>query len=149
MGIGAVELDLASGYGGDLSRTPDGDLLLAVDTPTYPAASIQRLARIIQTNPVVLGSDGTPVGRPDDLFNPTFGSGARASIGEPSLAVTDTLQSHILAAIAADSSFAASPAPLVVVTDLGGGFVAVDVSVTTIAGQLVTLPSMTLAVYGS
>lgn len=151
MASGAVEIDIANGlgYGGDFSRTPDGDLLKAVDAPTNPAASVQRLNRIVLTTPVLIAADGTRIGRPDDLFNPTFGAGAGAMVGEPSVTVVDGLRSRILNAIAADTSFASSPAPVVNVTDLGNGFVQVDISAQTTTGQLVTLPSMPLNVYGS
>lgn len=151
---GAVELDLAAGlgWGGDLALTATGDLLKVVDTPTSVAATTQRLARIILTNPTLLDGYGNPIGRPDDIFNPQFGSGARALIGE---AITPQLisamQTRILAAIAADPGIATNPAPSVVVqTDgTGDGLLYVSVTCYTIVGQIITLPSLPLLPFSS
>lgn len=151
---GAVELDLAGGvgYGGDLALTATGDLLKVVDSATSTAATYERLARIILTNPRLLDGYGNPLGRPDDLFNPTFGSGARALVGEPlTPALIAGMQTRILAAIAADPGIATNPAPQVTIESdgTGDGFLYVTVQCYTIVGQIVTLPSLPLQPFSS
>ncbi len=147
-----AELALGTtGYGGGLQLQPNGDLLKVIDTPGNPAATQQRLARIILTNPLIKDAYGRPISRPDDLFNPTFGSGVRALVGEPvTPALTTQIQNQILMAIAQDPGIATNPAPVVTVLTDGNndGYVLVSVTCYTVTGQIVTTPSLSLQVNG-
>lgn len=145
MAIGSIEVALD--YGGDLVLAPNGDLALTQDTYDVGAATRQRMYRLILTNPTLYDVNNKPIGRPDDLFHPTYGSGLQNAVGQP---ITDALlyqlQSQIASAIATDPGISQSPAPTVTVVDSGGGFVNVGVSVTTSSGQLVTIPSLPLQI---
>jgi phage baseplate assembly protein W len=141
-----------SGYADDLQFTATGDLLVLIDTPGNPAASLQRLARIILTNPTIRDAYGNPIGPPDDIFNPTFGSGARELIGQPLTgALVAELQGRIIAAIALDPNFATNPAPAVQVytngTNGADGRIYVAVQCSTVSGQIFTLPAMALQLF--
>lgn len=148
----AVDLQLAGGigYGGDLALTPTGDLLKVVDTPGNPAATIQVLTRIILTNPMLTNSAGQNVARPDDLFNPWFGSGVRALVGEPVTPnLVGSIQARILKAISSYPGIRSNPSPVVnVFTDgQNDGQVYVSVQCTTVTGEIVTIPSLALQIF--
>jgi len=139
-----------SGWGADISIGPTGDFVVIQDTPGNPAASLQRLTRIILTNPIGFDAYGNGISRPDDIFNPWLGSGARAAIGQPlTPALAAWLQNNILAAIAADSNFATSPAPVVTpYTDgTGSGQILLYVQAYTIQGEVAVLPAQALAFF--
>lgn len=145
MQIGRV--DLLKSYGGGLSLTATGDLAIVQDSFTSPAATIQRIEHLIQTNPRIKDASGNFVTTPDDLFNPDWGGGSGTIVGEM---VTDSLThdiaSRLQSALASDPYIAISPAPSISVTNVGGGFIQIDVSCSTISGQLVTVPSQKLSV---
>ncbi len=65
---GSTEWSISQGgFGGDLELDPvTGDLLLVQDTPGNPAATTQRITRLLLTNPRPLDVDGNPIGFPDD-----------------------------------------------------------------------------------
>jgi hypothetical protein len=142
----ANELALGTtGYGADISITPTGDFLVLVDTQDDPAASKQRLARIILTNPIGFDQFGNGVSRPDDLFNPWLGAGARYAIGKPlTPALITWLQNHIIAAIAADPNFTTSPPPIVqpFVDGTGNGQIYLYVQAITSQGYVAVLSSL-------
>jgi hypothetical protein len=66
--VGAVELWLEPG--GDLVRTPNGDIQLAIDSSTSVDATTQRLYRLLDT----IAMDVANGVAPGDLFNPTWGA---------------------------------------------------------------------------
>jgi hypothetical protein len=66
--IGAVEIWLEAG--GDLVRTPNGDILLAYDSSATVDATTQRLYRLLDT----IAMDVANGVAPGDLFNPTWGA---------------------------------------------------------------------------
>lgn len=151
--MGAVEVDLP--WGGDFTLTANGDLLLAYDTLDGSAASIQRLSRMALNNPLRLDATGTPISSPDDIFHVDWGSGVRSRVGElygddlANAVVTD-----IRGQLARDSYIAQSPPPIVEVglaADLVPGVDPQDrdryafiITVTTIVGQTITLPTFIL-----
>jgi hypothetical protein len=136
-----------SGYSSDIVLTATGDFLVLVDTPTDPAASIQRLNRIVLTDPLSYDADNNPAGRPDDLFNPWFGSGVRVAVGRPlTSALTAWIQNHVIAAIAADPNFSTIPAPSVTpyVDGTGDGQILLSITVSTMTGVIVVQPAQPL-----
>lgn len=144
--IGSIEVSLEPG--GDFELTPQGDLLLVVDTLDTSPATIQRLQRLIYTNPTVRDYSGNPIGRADDLFHPAWGAGAPAAVGSPiTPRLLFDLQSQIQKALAADPYIATNPPPVVNVLNLGDNFVQINVTVSTVTGQLVTIPSINLQVF--
>src|SRR5579875_2187933 len=103
MPLGSTEVALPCG--GDFTQQPNGDLVLVTDTLDVPAATIQRIARLILTNARTFDGYGNPVGRADDPLHPDWGSSARAMVGEPYTgAFVQALTAKILAALAADPS---------------------------------------------
>lgn len=145
--IGNVEVALP--YGGDLEADATGDLALLIDLPRDPAATRQRLYRLVMQAPILYDANGAPLSFPDDICNPNRGAGIGIIVGEP---ITDALlsgiKSRVLAALSTDPGVAQSPQPTVNVTDLGSGVVQIDISVTDIYSQIVTLPSIQLKLGG-
>ena len=135
--------DENGGWGGDILLTATGDFLVLVDTPGNPVASQQRLRRIVMTNPIGFDQYGNPVSRPDDLFNPWFGSGVRRALGQPLTATLAAwLQNQIFAGIAADPNFVTTPTPVVqpYIDGSGDGQLLLYVAATTTAGAIAVLP---------
>ena len=144
---GAVEIALV--YGGVLTFQSNGDLQLSQDTPTSPQATFERVLRIVLTNPTTTDGNGNPIGRPDDLFHPSFGSGVKAAIGEPGTpALVQAVSARIIAAIQADPYIATSPAPTVSLTQLTIGTWQLIVTCSAISGEPFTLPSFIISTTG-
>lgn len=145
MPIGSVEIDLPAG--GDFSQQSNGDLVLVQDTPLGAAATTQRIIRLILTNARIVYPDGT-ASPPDDKVNTTWGSSARARIGQPlTNALIGGLQSDVLSAINADPAITQIPAPTVNVTrapQFGPFAVLLDVRCETVTGEIITIPSLSL-----
>jgi hypothetical protein len=147
--IGNADIDAP--YGGDWSFTPQGDFATVADTFDNPAATQQRLYRLILTSPRLKDDNGSPLPgtRPDDLFHPDYGAGLRTIVGESvSAQLLNDAKSRILAALALDTGIVQFPAPAVTATDYGGGYVEFDVSCQTVLGQQVTIPSIPLQFFG-
>jgi hypothetical protein len=73
----AVVSDLYQEWGGDFLLTAGGDLQMASDWDL----TRQAIERFILTSPQVTQFNGDPVPA-DDLFEPTFGLGARLKVGQ-------------------------------------------------------------------
>lgn len=147
---GSVEIALPAG--GDFMLQANGDVVLIADTATAAESTTQRLIRLILTNPRILLPGGQPT-EADDICNPGWGAGARASVGQPNTAeLRAIIQAQILAGILTDPAIAAIPAPSVTVTDapqLGPYMVLVDVHCETVTGEIVTIPSLPLGSVGT
>jgi hypothetical protein len=72
-------VDIFQYYGGDLSASATGDLLLA-DQPT---TGTQRVYRRLLTNPQLSDANGNPVASPDYTWHPTYGAGVPRKVGSP------------------------------------------------------------------
>lgn len=152
----STEVHLTNGgYGGDFVLTAQGDVQLVSDSNASTVATTERLLRLLLTNPRLFGSSGQPIGRPDDRFNPTYGSGVKALVGEP---ITQQLlfgiRTRILSALSQDPAVAANPAPTVNVTDQGGGFILITGDQSgnmcyTTTGQPITVPPQQIQILGT
>jgi hypothetical protein len=134
-------------YGGDYTLTANGDLAIVQDTPFYPYATIQRVIFLILTNPRMNNILNTVVGTPDDLFNPTYGAGARAFVGRAngsSNPNVEALRNNILNALANDLFIQQNPKPTVTFSSPDGfqSTVLCTVSFFTVSGQNVTIPDI-------
>lgn len=72
-------VDLFHYYGGDLSASPSGDLLLA-DQPT---TGTQRVYRRLLTNPQLKNPAGQVIVSPDYTWHPNYGAGVPRKVGSP------------------------------------------------------------------
>jgi hypothetical protein len=72
-------VDIFHYYGGDVSSSASGDLLLA-DQPT---TGTQRVYRRLLTNPQLSDANGNPVASPDYTWHPTYGAGVPRKVGSP------------------------------------------------------------------
>jgi|SRR5579875_471939 hypothetical protein len=137
-------------YGGDLSLDETGDLVLIEDDPQNPAATIQRLNRLILQSAILYDDVGNPISVPDDIFNPTVGANLTTIIGEmatPSL--FRQVQSQVTAALYTDPYVASQPPPSFSFVNLGNGYVAMSVSVYLTTGVSVALPTIQLPISGA
>lgn len=140
--------DLLAAYGGKLTLTATGDFAIVQDSLDSPDASIQWIQHFIQTNPRLPDGNGGFLTRPDDLFNPDWGGGEGTFVGE--MITPDLIgawQARIISGLRQNPYLAQTPAPTVVITDLGNGLVQIDISCYAVTGQLVTVPSQQLRVY--
>lgn len=144
--VGTVEIDLSGGgWGGDFSLTANGDLLLAQDSLLTPSATFERINRLILTNAAVSDANDTPISEADDLFNPSYGSSARAFIGEPpTSALLSSVQAAVQAGLATEPGIVSSPAPTVSVTNGGSGKMLINVEVTLLNGSRQALPTVAI-----
>lgn len=141
--IGNVEVALV--YGQDLQIDATGDIVLNFDAPNAPNATQQRIYRLILQAAILYDTNQDPLTYPDDVFNPLRGAGLGVHVGEPvDYTLASTMKSRIMSALSSDPDIVQTPAPIVNVTDLGGGQTQIDVSVNTIYGQTVTIPSLVL-----
>lgn len=142
MPVGSCEVALPAG--GDIQLQPNGDWVLAQDTLATSDATEQRLIRLILTNARFVDPNGNAT-MPDDICNPTYGSSARALVGQPMTdAIIGTLRANITSAISKDPTIAASPSPIVSVTRTATFTITVSVQVVTVTGQVVVIPSLAL-----
>lgn len=148
MPVGSVEIALSnSGWNGDFLLTPTGDLQLVTDQPSAPNATMQRLIRLILTNPRLLDPSGNPIAIPNDRFNPTYGAGVRALVGQAiTSAMVSGIQSRIIAALLADPDVATNPPPNVSVTQSSLYAVSVSVICYAVSGEIITIPSLQLPI---
>jgi hypothetical protein len=129
-------------WGMDFTINPNGDLAILSDTPTSPVATTQRIIRLLQYLPLLFNDAGSPITTPDDLFNPFYGAGVRAVIGQnPTTDVISGVRTRILKGLATDPYIRNTPAPTVTVVSGGGNaLLTITVSCTTSTGQPVTIP---------
>lgn len=143
---GAVEVYLAAG--GDFELQANGDLVLAIDSGGSVTATEQRLYRLLTTNPRRFNDAGQPVSIPDDVFNPTYGAGLPALVGQPiTAALIAQVKATILNALLNDPSISANPAPTVPVAPYGTSMLIVGpITCMAVSGQIYTIPSFPLSV---
>lgn len=97
-------------WGGDLSVSASGDLLLADQSTT----GTQRVYRRLLTNPALSDSAGNPVASADYTWHPTYGAGVPRKIGSPgNVPATKAL---IKGQMLLESAVARSPAPTITLT---------------------------------
>lgn len=139
---GAVEISLEAG--GDFELLPNGDLKLAIDTPNTTDATRQRLIRLLLTSPRLFDDAGRPVSTPDDLFNPTYGAGLPAEVGQPPTEIVPAIQARVIKALRQDPSVDRIQPIEVAVKQVGVTMVQVSVTCTAISGDLIVIPSLPL-----
>ena len=83
MGTVAINADLFCEFGEDFLLDAGGDLISAIGWDL----TRQAIEYFILTNPQLNGQNNTPIPA-DNIFDPTYGLGARADIGEPFDAAT-------------------------------------------------------------
>ncbi|RKR46323.1 phage tail protein [Paraburkholderia sp. BL17N1] len=103
-------VDVFHYYGGDLSESPSGDLLLA-DIPT---TGTQRVYRRLLTNSALSNAAGQPVASPDYTWHPDYGAGVPRKVGLPgNVPATRAL---IRGQMLLESAVARQPAPQIDMT---------------------------------
>ena len=107
---GQLSADCSHQFGGDLSVSAAGDLLLA-SGDTYTR---QRILRRLLTNPG------------DYIWHPTYGAGLRQLVGQDTNIMQ--IQQIVRSQIFAEASVAQSPAPVVYATQDATGNVTVSIS---------------------
>jgi hypothetical protein len=139
---GSVEIALD--WSGDFQYDSTGDLILAIDTPSAPTATNQRLIRLILTSPNIVVK-GQPVAFADDIFHPTWGAGLRAYVDETFNAATlQRLANRIRQQLAADPAVAPSPAPTIALNMVGVNAATLSIVYTDTLGQKQVLPTINL-----
>lgn len=112
-------VDISHYYGGDLSVSPSGDLLLA-DQPT---TGTQRVYRRLLTNPQLSDANGNPVASADYTWHPTYGAGVPRKVGSPGN--VPATRSLIKSQMLLESAVAPSPAPVINLTQTNNAVSAV------------------------
>lgn len=144
---GSVEFSISEGgYGGDFELDPvTSDLLLVIDQPGNPAATLQRLTRLLLTNPRPRDVDQNAIGLPDDLFHPDYGAGLGAAVGEnftPQL--VNGMKARILAALANDPYISITPKPIVTISQ-SGALLTVSLSCYTVLGDPIVITQLPIS----
>lgn len=129
--------DLNHTYGGDLIVDDCGGILWAAGTTELA----QRLVRRFLTNPAQLAATGMVQIRPDYLFEPSYGAGARQYVDAPyTSTLGQTIQARFTDQIAEEPEVATSPPPAITVAALQSGVLTVNVLVTLNNGTAVIIP---------
>lgn len=137
-------------YGGDLQRSPQGGLLLARDTSSEATSTLQRLERLLLTNPRIRDSYNNVVARGDSMFYPDYGAGIPSFVdANLTSQLLQQLQATILYQITQDPGISRNPAPVISVTGDRVANLNVSVTVYTVSGQIVTTPAYNLSSGGS
>lgn len=99
--------DLFHYYGGDLSASPSGDLLLADQTTTGE----QRVYRRLLTNPALADASGNVIASGDYLAEQDYGAGVQRYIGSPDdvPSVRATIRGQMLM----EDAVSQNPAPVI------------------------------------
>ena len=132
--------DISHVWGNDLIIDDCGDILWANGTTEVS----QRLVRRFLTNPITFNAQGKVLIKPDYIFEPTYGGGARTYVDalySPTLAAS--VQRRLLDQIAEEPLVAATPAPVVQVGQIQGGMV-VNASVTLADGTVALIPQLSI-----
>lgn len=139
---GASYVDVLRAWGSDYQLTATGDLAVLQDTVQDPIATKQRIIRLIQMIPIAKDDFGNILSTPDDMFNPTYGSGIRTLLGQlPIQSLVHGIQTRILAALALDPFIVSAPSPIVdVALNPTAGFLTITLTCTAITGQPITIP---------
>lgn len=134
-------------YGGDYVLTPTGDWAIVQDTPSNPAASIQRIIFLLFTNPSLTNAQGTGTTPPDDICFPGYGAGLRMFVGYPlTTANTDTIVRQIMSGLADSPFVSQNPAPTVTLTPQSdGSTLVISIQFWSVYGQPITLPDVILS----
>ena len=157
MGFGRAEA--AYPWGQDLQIGPNGDFVVLVDTPGSPGnpgsspATLQRIVQLIQTNAMDTAADffgNTVTLRPDDLFNPNYGSSIRRLIGANNTsALLGEIKARLLLAFQSDPGISKNPAPSVSVTYRGNHIVLNQIQVYDLTGTLILIPDQAISAFGT
>ena len=133
-------MDLSLPWGSDLAIGPNGDFKGVTDD----AATKERIVRRLLTNPIGLDSNGTEVAECDYHFHPNYGAGTRRYVhGVITQELQQTVQQRVTDQALQEPSVVATPAPVVNVTKTLDGFgLAIDASVSTVTGGIVTIPTI-------
>jgi hypothetical protein len=108
-----MTIDVYHYYGGDLSPSSTGDLLLA-DQPT---TGVQRIYRRLLTNPQLTNSTGERTASPDYPWAPTYGAGLGRKVGSPGN--TPAIKALIKGQMLKESAVKQSPVPAISVSQVG------------------------------
>lgn len=146
--IGSVEIAMTNfGWGGQMIMGPTGDVVLLQDVPGNPAATLQRIYRLMLTSCMTFDASHNPITCADDLFNVLWGVGLPSRVGQMfDNTFVSQITNQCLAALATDPGITETPAPTVSVQYVGGGAVAVNVSCNTIAGEVLVVPTIKIKV---
>jgi phage baseplate assembly protein W len=133
-------------YGKDFLRSPQGGLLLASDTQAEATSTLQRLQRLLFTNPRIRDAYGNCIVRGDSIFYPDYGVGVPALVDATmTTALLAQLQATILSQLSQDPGIVRNPAPVVTIASDGVQNLTISISVTTVSGQVVATPAYSLA----
>ncbi len=111
--------DVSHYWGGDLSASASGDLLLA-DVPT---TGTQRVYRRLLTNSQLSDASGNPIASPDYTWHPTYGAGVPRKVGSPgNVPATKAL---IKGQMLLEKAVAPQPAPVINLTQTNNAVSAV------------------------
>jgi hypothetical protein len=147
-----VEIALTNnGWGGDFQVDATGDLVLVQDANNNPAATTQRVYRMLMTSPRQVDPDtGDPVSIPDDLFAPGYGGGLRVHVGKmitPGL--IGEIESDIEAGLQTEDTIDNSQPPSVAITRPANNLLQIALECDTVTGEVVSVPSFPLLLSGS
>lgn len=141
------------GWGGDLVLSSTGDLQLSYDLPDDARATMERIQRVLNTNPRQWDGFGSVISRGDDQFHPDFGAGLPSQVDElPTEQLLTFVQGQVLKGLLGDSSISPSPPPLVIVRVLDSQTLEVSMTFSLVSGQVVTVAgsdAINLAVPGA
>jgi phage baseplate assembly protein W len=133
-------------FGGDFQFDSQGSLLLAIDTPAEATSTIQRLQRLLFTCPRIKDSFGNILARGDSLFFPDYGAGLPSFVDATMTnTLLEELQATILDQISQDPGISRNPVPVVSIATDGISNLTISVTVTTVSGQVVTVPAYNLS----
>jgi hypothetical protein len=129
-------------YGGDFQLSPQGDLAIAIDTPSNPIASLQLLERILFTSPQQKDANGNVVAPGECLQYQTLGAGLKTYVDATMTpAKVKALQAAILDQMAQYPNFSTNPQPVVTVAITSPTSISIQIQFTTNTGQTVTSPA--------
>ncbi len=139
-----------NGWNGDFAIDDTGDLVLAVDSATSSDATVQRVTRVLLTNPRLFDAAGNPIAEGDDFFHPDLGAGLRADVGENfSDSTIGSIKAAVLKCLADDPGVDPSNPGTVEVTAVDSVTVTVKIVLNTITGQQAPVPLLTLTADGA
>ena len=120
-------------YGGGFQLSPQGGLKLAVDSDLAVTSTLQRIERLLYTNPG------------DSLFYPTYGVGLGRYVGQDiDSNLKNKLYKDILNGLTSDPGISPDPAPIITLASTVSGSLTVQIQVTTASGQTVITPAYNL-----
>lgn len=133
-------------WGGDFRVSPQGGILLATDTAAEATSTIQRIQRLLFTNPQNTNAYGNVIARGDSLFYPTYGAGVPSLVDATmTQSLISDLQSKIQNQLSLDPGIVRNPVPIINVTSDGVSGLFISVVVQTTSGQVVTTPAYDLS----